>query len=93
MVPKQKPERKLHLKDVVTIVGILSFVGGLYVWANTAVVVPTVLEQTRKQTREMIDQHAAGTHVESFTQREGNRLFDRLFKRLDDLEAAVRERK
>lgn len=56
MPPKSSSERKLHLKDIATIVAILSFVGGLYLWGNSQVIIPNVLEETRQQTQQAVDE-------------------------------------
>lgn len=85
MVPKTKAERRLHLnmRDIAAMIGVLSFVGGIATWANTEIIVPRVLEQTRTQTEKMLDKY------DERNQREVNRLFERLFKRLDGLETEM----
>lgn len=83
-------DRKLSIKDVVTIVGLLSFVGGFYLWANSQVLVPSILEQTRAQTGAMLEKHESGVHAGSFSHREFRLWSEQLFKRLDSIENAVK---
>lgn len=83
-------DRKLSIKDVVTIVGLLSFVGGLYLWANAQVLVPSILEQTREQTGAMLEKHESGVHSGSFSHREFRLWSEQVLKRLDAIERAVK---
>ncbi len=87
-------DRKLSIKDVVTIVGLLSLVTtgitSAVAWVHAEVTVPQILQETRDQTAKMMDRHERATHQGSFTQREFQLWSEQVLKRLESIESAVK---
>ena len=87
-------DRKLSIKDVVTIVGLLSLVTtgitSAVAWVHAEVTVPQILQETREQTSNMMDRHERATHDGSFTQREFQLWSEQVLKRLESIESAVK---
>lgn len=89
----QRADRKLSLRELAVIVGLLSLlttgIASAVAWVHAEVTVPQILQETREQTAKMMDRHERATHQGSFTQREFQLWSEQVLKRLDSIERAV----
>lgn len=81
--------RKLHIKDIATIVGALSLVAGVFGWVHSQVTIPQILQQTHVLIEHAIDRHAVLPHPVSVSKENYKRDVDRLFQRLDRQEVLL----
>lgn len=76
-------DRRLSLKDIAIMVGLLTGVAAIFGWVHAEVTIPKILnkvnEIVNRETEPLINE------------REFSRILERLFARIDSLEETIRE--